>query len=420
MFFTQSADIESLINWWYSPDHWLRKSQQDYKPDYLCFVIGGNIQFEELFNDFLKKIYAFDIVTGKHIAVFFYSQNLKISIKCKEKEGHGLGISRKNSQYKNIGYQYAYRLAEIDFDDLKGEFFENNFKLSKLVIDYFKLKKEQYPSILLLSRKKDNPPLILPLKGEKSVKFVFSFFEDLVSIIQKVKTYNEDVSKAEHHKQMIKSHKIKLDELNLSQKETIKELEKLRELLKVEQEKLDNSINELKTVLSLAGVPEVKISSLLNSPNFSIKSAWKVLGLQKGISPTAEFQKYSNRLIELVFNERKEKSFRTVQKQMKKVRELSDRCSETLETEFLKNMNERILLTQKSIQHHKNELTAENKKLIMYENERVKLDKTVEKLIRRNNKLISIRNKYWGLKDFVQEIVGWIKPAKEIQDFLDE
>jgi hypothetical protein len=309
---------------------------------------------------------------------------------------HSLGFDL-DQPIKDIGgdhykvLAYGEINAEIDYSSLRRD----TYTLSKNIIDYFDLGPDEYPCILVLTRNSPDKPLILSLKEENNQEYILQFFSELAKLVRKNNSWSARMAEFLKIPATI-DHK-KNDRLSIQQN-----LIKVEDRLQSKTIDAQNLFDSFQCKIGEIGVPSHILDSIFKvqpSHNFA-----KLLGIENlsvpspGILPFQDKLKsaYKNALKPILKDLNKtQKDIQTLKHtlhQMRlRIREM-DREIETLEVRY------------HELKRNENEMIKENEEI----------GDDVKHLINRFNLKFNARDKYKRVKEFVEEIISWVKFKKEI------
>lgn len=172
-----SGDISSILTW-FNSEHKYGK--------FLCLLVAGHLHDTKFFQDVLEQRLALDTVSGPNIAIFLFTND----------PGEVVSISIGPGSYKVVPGSLLVGKGFADYPGNIGDVRSINARMSSVnsnaaqeiinasqsmanqICNHFKLRGEDIPCILVLS-KRNSEPSVIPTRGEADVQAFFNFLKDL-------------------------------------------------------------------------------------------------------------------------------------------------------------------------------------------------------------------------------------------------
>jgi len=361
-----SGNVDTLINWF-------NHSANRY--NFLCLLVAGHLNDEKFFSDVFDKKETIDVVSGREIAVFLFSNALDTISLFEVEEGHTeilpgrlYGIRRDYHLER-----YLKRVTEITPSVLKNypikeSAIKTSQTISSEICSKYNLDLDDIPCLLFLA-KEETEPFIIRTKGEIDIENFFQIIKDVRKLSQTLpNNYELDDS-------------IKLAEtiVSIEQKSTQKAW-----VSEVEYT-LNESLNEVRNVLQRYTIPIEACEILVNQQ--TARNLWSILGQVPTIQAHPLAIQYADK-IKLALAESDLK--RLARKAVKNSKEL--RITLNYRSSVLNRLKKLFL------QLH----TAEEE---------------MNLLCQKHERKLALKAKYRPIKQFVNTVLGITAKTKEILSF---
>lgn len=230
--------LEDLVKWFYE--------KSDFT--YLLLFVAGQENDDAFFSSLFDKKETIDLVSGQNIAVFLHLNSNESVLEVREKSyvsnifpGQIL-TSIKQSNELNKFAQHIH-ISDSRVKNLRSEIVKSSITFTNQIKDYFQLKDDEAPAVILLY-KKSPEPVIIKTEGNEDVNM-------LLNLLKKIKL-------------------IEIPQIKNSQKLKKEAKDKLREAQYnsiMKKKELINAIETWKDFLIQLKVPVEVLESILNFEN---------------------------------------------------------------------------------------------------------------------------------------------------------
>jgi predicted nucleic acid-binding Zn-ribbon protein len=406
MFFAQSPNIESLLGWFKSSPY---DDKNEIIPEYLCLIVAGNLNFNKFFGDFSQNLETFDLASGRDVALFLYSSTVEYALPLAKStlmkpdknryNFHGLGFnlnvplkSTTDRPYKVISY------GEIDVSSVQSSLRRDAHSFSKDIIDHFNLNPDEYPCIIMITRKSPERPFLLSLGKEDDQKNVLKFFHELNKILhenRKVSSWLQEFSSVPQ--QLVDQESLLVD--------LRRKVLEIKEKAAMTERAYQNEENEIRQKAALFGVNKWPLVESFNVPVFI--NHLKVL-----MEPSKQID-----AIDQVSSEKEElrTNYKLVLKPLIKEFQKSEKKLTTFKN-TVAQINARISELENNITdiRERYSLLTNQHPAMLQKNDEV--NSAVATLVEYYNLKFKARERYKKVKEFVEEIVSWVKIRKDLQN----
>jgi len=405
MFFAQSPDIESLLGWFTSSPY---DDKNEIIPEYLCLIVAGNLNFNKFFGDFSQNLETFDLASGQDVALFLFSSTVEYVLPLAKStlmkpdrsryNLHGLGFdlnaplkSTRDHQYKVLSY------GEINVSSVQSSLRRDAYSFSKDIIRHFNLGPDEYPCILIITRQSPEKPLLLSLRKEDDQKNVLKFFHELSKILHD----NRNVSSWLQEFSAIPHRIVENDSLVATLRSKEREIS---EKAAVKEKEYNDEKDDLKRKAEFLGVSTELLVANLNVNSF-INHLMLLMepGHQSGAVEDISSEKESLKA-----------NYKLVLKPLLKELEKSEKQLKIFET-TLDQINNRVFELENEILDLNNRYNILNSQEAAMTQKNDEVGSAIETLVEYNNLKFKARERYKKVKEFVEEIVSWVKIKKDLK-----
>lgn len=163
-------------------------SQQKYGK-FLCLLVAGHLRDTKFFQDVFDQRFALNTISGPSLAILLFTNDSEEVVSMNVGLGsHQIVPGRLLAGKGFADYPRNLRdIRRIDAQtspmnaDATQEIINASQSMANQICDHFKLGGEDIPSILVL-RKGDPEPSVIPTRGEADVQAFFNFLKDLRKI----------------------------------------------------------------------------------------------------------------------------------------------------------------------------------------------------------------------------------------------
>jgi len=171
------AGIEALMEWFNAPEN---------RYEFLCLLVSRDYKSKQLFSDLLNNWYSVDAATQEAIAVFLFADR-DMGMVAKPLQRGMFGaipglVIPEGAAYR--GLHVLERDLFVPLSQTEREVFAaKSQSMSSEIFEYFELKQDVLPAILIVGR--DDPePLVLPTHGVAEISDVIDLLERLKPLAQ--------------------------------------------------------------------------------------------------------------------------------------------------------------------------------------------------------------------------------------------
>lgn len=166
------GDIGSVIAWF---------KRQDNHNKFLCLLVAGHLRDLRFFQDVFEQRIALHNISGHNIAILLFTNDPIGALTLETIGGRGSVVPGQNLGADWIRGLSAFKsIADLPpiGADMREKIITTSQSMAYQICDYFGIRVEDIPCILLLSKGCDEP-FVIPTRGEADAQTYYSFLRDL-------------------------------------------------------------------------------------------------------------------------------------------------------------------------------------------------------------------------------------------------